>query len=356
MKKYVKQIIAATVISSLIVTGVHFAFFRDAQRNSKDPYVTDGEGHTYATTEYEGSKNYIIVEGEDGRHYLAILDENGNVGEPVTDENGNVVYADVQDVVLPTNTTEPPVSISASNSNSYTGDVQTTAPTNPQPSTEESTTQPTTQPNTPESTTQGGETPSATNPVTPTNPSNPQYGTYLADQYRALFESGTYMIEFTTNDAELGDTPIKAAFKNGRILMSTSFMDMSCTILYDPDGSGYLMLDDYKKYCKLPDELMESLDGTSGKIEEDAYIAADVSTVQIDGVNLICESFTASSGEVTKYFFEDGVLVRRDTITPDGVETCMYFNVILSDVPDSTFDIPKNYGYINLSWAGFLFE
>jgi CTP:phosphocholine cytidylyltransferase-like protein len=75
-----------------------------------------------------------------------------------------------------------------------------------------------------------------------------------------------------------------------------------------------------------------------------------VSEVEINGEKLILESYVSTvDGTTVNYYFQDDVLVRRDNIFADGHVDSTYFAVITTDVPDSYFEIPKGYGYINLS-------
>jgi hypothetical protein len=48
------------------------------------------------------------------------------------------------------------------------------------------------------------------------------------------------------------------------------------------------------------------------------------------------------------------MLVRRDNVYSDGHVDSTYFAQITTDVPDSCFEIPKGYGYLNLDWIGLL--
>lgn len=348
MKTYVKQIIAAIVISTAIVClGYGVNGFLKAE--SEGPVtLVDKEGSTYLVVYDEESNTYVAVTDSDGKVFVAATDANGKVSDALVDENGNYYYvSDVNATDLPVNTTKPAVSIDVTNDPSgYIGEVDSTqsstAATTKEPSSATTEQNNTTAPNSrPQNTTAAPE------------PSNE----YLADRYKKLFEGGTYLMEFTTNDATLSNTPVRAAFKNGNILMNTTIESLECTMLYLVNKKeSYLVLPAFKKYCKLPEELMETMSSTSGAISDGEYTDVKVTNVIINGETLICEEYSSTDGSTIKYYFSGDTLVRRDRIEADGLETCMYFTKITSDVPDSTFEVPKNYGYLNLSWLDFMFD
>ena len=210
--------------------------------------------------------------------------------------------------------------------------------------------------------------PSATKPpvtsapsvsVTPTNPS--QSKAYKIEKYQKVFESETYFMEFTTNDADLGDTPIVAAAKNGNVLVEASVEGIACKILYVADtDTTYVILDNWRKYSKLPPELMGE-DFDMNDLNMGANFASDiegkeisVKTVEINGKILTCESYYTDKGVLMEYYFDGDTFVRLDSTGKDGSVSSTYISKLTTDVPDSTFEIPEGYGYINLSWLSML--
>ena len=80
-----------------------------------------------------------------------------------------------------------------------------------------------------------------------------------------------------------------------------------------------------------------------------------VSTVDINGQQLILESYVSSvDGSTVNYYFNGDQLVRRDNISTSGVTDSIYVSKFMSDVPDSYFEVPDGYGYLNLSWIDAL--
>ena len=65
---------------------------------------------------------------------------------------------------------------------------------------------------------------------------------------------------------------------------------------------------------------------------------------------LILESYTTKNGDTANYYFDGEALVRRDDIAKDGTVTTTVFTKFSTDVPDSYFEIPDDYGYLNLGW------
>ncbi|MGN1194847.1 MAG: hypothetical protein ACI4SB_05145, partial [Acutalibacteraceae bacterium] len=257
---------------------------------------------------------------------------------------------------LPDNKKNPIVDDTVSGNN-FTGQVVTEAPTQSQPANQQNdvTTQ--------AQTTVQGQTqnPDVSNPDTEqTTGTDSSKTKYKIEKYQQLFMSNTYLMEFTTNDSELGDTPVTFATKNGNFVMDTSIDGMSCKILYiKSKDSTYLLMDNFKKYSKLPEDMMgEDFDmsemnmmagiGDSDLEQQDIQ----VSEVTINGQQLTCESYKAKDGSTMKYYFSGDTLVRIDSQNSDGSEMSTYITRITSDVPDSTFEIPSNYSYFNLSWLG----
>ena len=243
--------------------------------------------------------------------------------------------------------------------NAYTGNVVTASPTSPA------------NPTSPDVPTSSG----AQNPAQPTSttsPSNEGSATtvpatqsaegleaYRIEKYQKIFSSGTYLMEITTNDPDLGDLPITMALKNGNMFVDTTIEGLKCQMLYlTSDETMYLVFSDWKKYCKLPEDLMgEDFDMSSMMadfgMEDIGEIS--VSNVEINGQQLILESYVSSvDGSTVNYYFNGEELVRRDNISTSGVVDSVYVSKFMSDVPDSYFEIPDGYGYLNLSWLDAL--
>ena len=80
-----------------------------------------------------------------------------------------------------------------------------------------------------------------------------------------------------------------------------------------------------------------------------------VSKVDLNGQQLILESYVSSAdGSTVNYYFNGDELVRRDSISTSGAIDSIYISKFMNDVPDSYFEIPDGYGYLNLSWMGAL--
>ncbi len=84
------------------------------------------------------------------------------------------------------------------------------------------------------------------------------------------------------------------------------------------------------------------------KDDENLVYTTDV--VDVDGALLVCESTVDSNGNTLKYYFDGDVLVRSDTVAPDGSVSSTRFSKITTEVPDSLFAVPAGYSFINLEW------
>ena len=75
----------------------------------------------------------------------------------------------------------------------------------------------------------------------------------------------------------------------------------------------------------------------------------ETSTAKIGDQTLYCETIKDDQGEM-RYYFNGDTLVRMDSVNNDGTIDSTYISKLTSDVPDSMFQSPSNYGYLNLSW------
>lgn len=358
MKKIIRRVVLCLL--AVIVIGVsvvaYFLFGQKAPIDNGRVIVTDAKGQSYLA----------VVDEKSGETMVAMTDSSGNIVAAVTDKDGNVgaTAANLNGVVdkndLPTNYTGPSIDVSV-NGSDYAGKVDTTASNNASSTAANATS--TTQPNS-ENTTSGSdkEPTKNNNSQTTTKKNNDELTAYRIQEYQKIFAGGTFLMEFTNNDEEFGDTPVTMAIKNNDIYIETQIQSMACKMLYKSsagkNGTTYLIIDDFKKYCKMPEDLMSGEDmdvsklvgNFSKKIDRDIT----VSKVTVSGKELICESYVSADGTTVKYYFDGDTLVRRDDVAKDGTVTSTYISRITSDVPDSLFEIPKNYGYLNLSFLSGL--
>lgn len=336
MKKIIRGVLLGLL--AVIVIGVsvlaYFLFGANKPKTDDKLIVTDGAGNSY-----------LAVVDEEGQTLVAVTDANGSIYAAATDSKGNVgsTVANIDDVLkkedLPTNYTGQNFDVTA-NSNDYSGSAESVPSTTA-----------------PASSTQNAQ-PSDASTSAPAD----ELKAYRFEKYQQIFAGGTYLMQFTTNDEELGDTPITAAVKNGNIYIETKIQSMGCKMLYlagsgSKQGTTYLIIDDFKKYCKMPADLLgDDLDMTNmmGNFASKTDREITVSKVNIGGKELICESYTDKDGTIVKYYFDGETLVRRDNENKDGTVETTYITRITSDVPDSLFQIPDNYGYLNLSFLGGL--
>ena len=377
MKKIIRGILIG-LLAVVVIGGVSvwFLLFHSKKPEiNTQAYVTDPQGSSYLAVVNEEGTTYAAVSDEQGNVYAAEIKENGEIGEKVGQINDQVALTD-----LPTNYTGEYISDSA-DPNAFTGKAEvvtgqsTTADNNDvtgvsQPSSQN--TQPTqggqngqtTTSSAQQPATQGGQqTQSTTQPTsaipgyqeqaaTTTTQAAPK--TYRITRYQEMFKSGTYLMEFKTSDPELGDSPITAASKNGNFVIDTKIQNYKCKMLYlAKDQTTYLIIDDFKKYTKLPEDLMgEDFDMSSMMANFGKPVDTDkieTSTVKIGDQTLYCETVQDDKGEM-RYYFNGDTLVRIDSVNSDGSVDSTYISKLTSDVPDSMFQIPSNYGYLNLSW------
>lgn len=347
MKKIIRGILlgllAVIVVGGSI--GAYMLFGRKGPEIEKKATVVDANGSTYLA----------VVDEKSGETMAAVTDANGDVYAVVTDKDGNLssTVGNINDKVnkndLPTNFTGENYSVT--NTKNYTGDVVT----DPQTTTTAAA-----------STTKNANTDNkTTTQKQQSDDLKPHRIAYYRDK---VFSGGTYLMKFTTNDADmeesLGNEPLTMATKNNNVYVSTKFQSLDCKMLMlAPANSSknsnptiYLMLDKFKIYCKMPSESL----GDGGELNvggamkdfgsevKDSDIT--VSKVSIDGKELICESYVSKKdGATVKYFFDGDTLVRRDEVDKNGKVDSLFISELTTNVPDSLFEIPKNYRYLNLS-------
>lgn len=329
MKEIIKKVLVG-ILAVLIVVGAgvyRFIFYdpNKSQDESTQPTVTDAAGTTYyAVTNPDGSM-MVIVTNENGEKFKAEFDGQ-NVGSTV----GAVNSGELDGTTLPTNYTGPQLHVS------------TTAPT---PITQTTTTPAVTKP--------------VTNPTTtpaPT-PTQPVASGNKIDIYQQVFKSGNFLME--VDDPDLGG--VTMAMKGNKMYVDASMEGMSLKLVYNgdkkdsknPDGTWFLILDGLKMYSPMPAEMLGDMNVnelTKGIAKDDENLVYKSDVADIDGQLLVCESTTDSNGNTLKYYFDGDVLVRSETVSPDGSVSATKFSKITTDVPDSIFEIPAGYSYRNLEW------
>lgn len=236
------------------------------------------------------------------------------------------------------------------NPDDYTGAVSTTIPTTN---------------NSGEPTTAGKNEKPQQTPGSTTAPSAAEKDPYRLEafrikQYHQAISSGTFLMETTMEDEELGSTPVIMAVKNGNTYVETSMssegINLDAKVIYiGSTNTTYLIIDNWKKYTKLPAELMGDTEGLdmAGTLQE-SYSEEEiknvkVSEVELGGKRMILESYN-SGGTTVNYYFDGDKLVRRDDVYSDGTVASTVFKKFTTNVPDSYFEVPKGYGYLNLEW------
>lgn len=365
MKKILRRIFLGIV--AIIVIAVAVGIIRMQTHVEKDVRVTmtDPEGNSYVAYIEDNGETLARVTDENGELWKAQINADGSVGEKVEKDTDHKA----EDLTT-TKYTGPEIDVS-NDVTAFAGDVSEggngsqgtqAAPTT---TTGSATTATNGGSNSGSTTTaaNGGSNGSSTSTTAaqkPAGQTTTQQNTANEPniiRYQKMFASGTYYMEFTTNDEELGDTPIVTAAKNGNILITTSIEGMKCEMLYLADkDKTYLVLNDYKKYCSVPEDLMGDDFDMSEMSLADKF-GSDVSpnaittdTVTINGKSLTRESYETADGAKMSYYFDNGTLVRLDNNTDGEAPVETYITKVTNDVPDSTFDIPKGYGYLNLSW------
>ena len=372
MKKIIKRICLGLLIFIVVVVSALcvFLFTGGEKPTVFIPTVTDASGTAYGVVEGDDGETMIVVTDKNGDRYAAHTNADGTPGETVTQINDQV---DINQ--LPQNNKGPVIDDTVSGNN-FSGQVitepnQANTGSQGQQDTANAqqgstnTQQGSTNAQQGSTNAQQGSTNAQQGQQNTTNASSGNSsgnGEYKIARYKQMFMSNAYLMEFTTNDPDIGDTPVTFATKNGNFVMDATMDKIKCKILYiKSKDTTYLLIDNVKKYSKLPEDMfggsmnMDEMNMMAG-IGESDFNAKNitVSEVTINGQKLTCESYKAKDGSTMKYYFSGDTLVRIDSIDTKGQEFSTFITRITSDVPDSTFEIPKNYSYFNLSWLGKL--
>ncbi len=341
MKKILRNIFLSILVLILVAVGA--AWYTLFGMSEKPPvsdktYVVDNSGTTYLAVTDDDGVTYAVVTDADGNRHAAKF-ENGTVGEIV----GNV-NADVDPEDLPTNYTGPNIDVDI-NPDDYTGAVSTTIST--------------TKPSTTNKNDSGKKPPKET--TTAAQNKDPyRLEAFRIKKYHQAISGGTFLMETTMEDEELGSTPVIMAVKNGNTYVETSMsaegINLEAKVIYiKSTETTYLIIDNWKKYTKLPAELMGDSEGLdmAGSLQE-SYSDEDLSNVKVSEVELggkkvILESYN-NGGTTVNYYFDGEKLIRRDDVYSDGTVSSTVFSKFTTNVPDSYFEVPKGYGYLNLSW------
>lgn len=366
MKKIIKRICLGLLIFIVVVVSAVcvFLFSGGEKPTVFIPTVTDANGTAYGVVQGDKGESLIVVTDQNGDRYAAITNADGTPGETVAQINDQVEIDQ-----LPQNNSGPVIDDTVSGNN-FSGQVitepgtgsvvqgQTQGTTG---NSQQVTTSPQGATNSQQGTTvsQSGGSDKNQNTTNSSSGQNNGTGKYKLEKYQQMFLSNQYLMEFTTDDPAFGSEPVTFATKNGNFIMSASMDNFKCKILYiKSKKTTYVLMDNFKKYSKMPADTLdmsEDMNMMSGLGETDISSKdVKVSEVTINGQKLTCESYKSKDGSVSKYYFSGDTLVRIDTIDKDGQSFSTYINRITSDVPDSTFEIPKDYGYLNLSWLGKL--
>ena len=338
MKKILRNIFLSILVIIVVAIGAAwYTLFGMSEKPVAESYIVDSNGTTYLAVTDDDGVTYAVVTDANGKNHAAKF-ENGVVGAINSD-----IKVDVKPEALPTIYTGPNIDVEI-DPNDYTGNVATTI----------ATTKPTT--------TKKGEEGKKPEDATTTKPADDPYRLepFRIKQYHKAISSGTFLMESTMEDPHLRSTPVTMAVKNGNTYVETSMkqegFNFDCRVIYiKSTKTTYLIIDNWKKYTKLPAELMGDAEGLdmAGELQnsysEEELVDVKVSEVELNGKKLILESYN-SGGTTVNYYFDGDKLIRRDDVYSDGTVSSTVFTKFTTNVPDSYFEVPEGYGYLNLSW------
>lgn len=188
---------------------------------------------------------------------------------------------------------------------------------------------------------------------------------YRISRYKDLFASKKFLMDMSVQDdgADISG-PVKLATKNDNVYISASMEGMEAVIIYQADkNKSYMLLPQMKFYTEMTDDLMggESIKDmfdidelTGGLNQEMEDVDITTSTKKVDGKNLYCETVKSKDGLITNYYFDGEDLVLIENLDGHESQSVMKINQLTDNVPDSLFEVPKGYVYMDLNALGGL--
>lgn len=183
---------------------------------------------------------------------------------------------------------------------------------------------------------------------------NPDHGEE-SKTYQELLKSGTFTIEVvmcTTTAGETTTVPL-TIIKDGNKIAAEVVAPMEGTSMrmryLVKDGIQYAILPAMKFYFELgpaedvdvmfSDEMLEEL--ATAATESMTYVSS--AEVVVDGKTYTCDIYETEDGSTAKIYYLDGILVREETITPEGDTNIVEYKTLSSSVDSSAFDLPRDY-------------
>lgn len=321
MKKILKRVFLG-LLCLLIISGVAlYVLFTSGEKDIENVIVTDAAGSTYRVhIDKEKQTTYALVTDADGKVWGADFDGDtvGNTRQPLDEFYSSSDLPEVSYTGQHMDHT--------ANAEDFMGSIPQVTPSQPDNQGEQQT------------------QPEATPP-----------SAYRIQKYQELFAGGRYLMVITMVDSNgVAETPATMAVKNGNFYVSTEADGMTAQMIYlASNDTAYMLIDFMKKYCEVPEDMMEGLEFSemTDKFQISDIGDITVTNVTLNGKNLICESYISADGDTFNYYFDESdMLVRRDIISPSGKTESTLWSQITTEVPDSYFEIPKGYSYLNISW------
>ena len=177
---------------------------------------------------------------------------------------------------------------------------------------------------------------------------------YFLDRCIKIFANGTYKMTAVTDPGTDDESSFTMAVKNGNMSMTTTMEDIEATMLYiASEDKTYMMFPSIKMYTEVTEDMMGGdmdMSELTGNFKISAPDNITVTEKTFNGKQVKCESFVLDGIQSNYYFDASGNLVGRDDFNTDGTVSTMIISGFTDNVPDSTFEIPKGYLFVNLGW------
>lgn len=183
----------------------------------------------------------------------------------------------------------------------------------------------------------------------------------LIDPYQQLFKSGKFVME--VNDPELG--PVKMAMSGNKMFIEASMEGIELKMVHNGSTNKGKLVEGWavvlgKIYSPMPADMVGDMNveelTKDFAAEDNTVYTPSVEEITLNGETAMVnvESCVDSNGNTTKYYFDGDVLVRSDSISPDGSVSTTEFTSISADVPDDLFVFPA--GSVKMDFSGLLGE
>ncbi len=177
---------------------------------------------------------------------------------------------------------------------------------------------------------------------------------YKIAKYQKIESTGTYVVEGTIIDEDMGNMPVTYAYRNGDCMIKSKLDGIEARILFfKKSGNSYIVLDQFAKYMKLNGTDLEGIvddEALQGGFAVPVYGNIKTGTKTISGKKYNYETYRNIDSDKVVFYFSGATLVRVDQYDGDKPAGSIVIKKYTASVDNSLLTVPKSYSKLNLSW------